>query len=464
MRALALAAVLAACHVPDVHFTPGGDAPTGDVPLADAASAGDVVWIRSLSAMLPLANVADTTGVTVTGYLNATADLGGAPLTSAGGADLVIASFAEADAAHQFSVRHGDIGNEYAWIDSDSNAGTPLVYGVSYGTVDLGQGQVAGGGGAGADGYIGSYAAGTAGWVQRIVGPGEDKILATALGPSSTVYGCGWFEQTTSFNNGTLTSAGGRDIFFARFNVFTGAVDLTKQYGGSGRDEISGAASSGNDLVLAGFFDDSFSFGNLSTTITANAGGLDLWIAKLASDGTAMWAVTFGGAGDDRDPRVAVDAAGDVYVTGTFTTAITLGPFGLTSAGGQDHFIAKLRGNDGSVVWARSFGSALDEHAGRVAVDGKGHVAWVGTLSGPLAGETSAGGNDAMIAEYSAADGSPLWHHVYSTSGDDGGGGVAYSSVTGDLIASITLGGSYDFGHPVIGAPSPIGVLLRLVP
>src|SRR5262249_4270967 len=149
--------------------------------------------------MLPLAVESSAGGVVVTGYLYATADLGGQLLTSVGGSDMVIASFTEADATHLFSVRHGATGNEFPWVDALDSTGTPFVLGVSYGTVDLGMGQVAGGGGVGADGYIGRYAGGNAQWIQRLVGPGEDKILSSGLGPSNTIYGAGWFEQTTSF-------------------------------------------------------------------------------------------------------------------------------------------------------------------------------------------------------------------------------------------------------------------------
>jgi hypothetical protein len=458
-----IAAVLAcvACRVPDKYLVDG----TGSdvVPDAPPGASGEAVWVRSLSAMSPLSVEGGTGGIVVTGYIYATVDLGGGLLTAVGMSDLVIASFTEADATHLYSVRHGAAGGEFAWDDVTDPTGAPYVLGVSYGTVDLGQGMVMGGGGVGADGYIGRYASGEPGWVARLVGPGEDKILASALAPNAEIYGAGWFESTTSFNGGMLTSAGGRDIFLARFNTFTGAVDLTKQYGGVGRDEVSGAASSGSNFVLVGFFDDTIDFGGTAMPITASGGGLDGWVAKLDPNGDGVWAVRFGGPGDDRELHAAVDSNGDVYVAGSYTTQIVFGTYTLNVAGGTgtDHFLVKLDGTTGAVAWATSIGSTGSEGGGRVAVDNAGHVVFGGQLAGALDSEPTLGGKDGLVAVYNTADGSLKWRRVISTAMDDNVTNVAFGR-SGDVLAAVGLGAAYDFGVPLIGAPDPIAVVVRL--
>jgi hypothetical protein len=464
--ALALALAGAACNVPIVHFT-GGDGGGGD-GSGDGASLppGSYVWLRSLSQVATQRIAAGASGIVTPGYLYSSADLGQGLMTSAGSSDLVIASFTESDATNLYAVRHGNVGSEFGLLGTIASNGFPIISGVDSGgtTVDLGQGPVTGG--AGTDGYIGCYTNGNATWVQRIVGPGEDKILASAPSAGSKVYGGGWFEQTTSFNGGTMTSAGGRDLFVARFAIFGGAVDLLKQYGGTGRDEISGggmASADGMSFVASGFFDDTITFGP-TVAVTASQGGLDMWVAKFDANGNATWAVTFGGPGDDRDNSVRMDSAGDIYMTGTFTTSITFGTIPLTAVGGSDHFLVKLKGSDGSVVWATSFGSASNENAGAIAVDNNGHVAFAGSVAGAFEGNPTNGGYDAIIAEFSSTDGSRRWLHLYSTAGDDGGGGVVYGVATGDLFAVVNLGGAYDFGMPVIGDPNPIGVLMRIAP
>jgi hypothetical protein len=468
MRAAFALVAVAACSIPEVHFTGG----SGD-PDATPVAPGEYVWVRSLSQMNTQTINTSAAGIVTPGYLYTTANLNGELLTSAGNADLIIASFTEADATTLYAARHGDVGSEFGLLASISTNGTPIVSGVTSGdkTVDLGKGPVTGGGTPNEDGYIGAYANGQAEWSQRIVGPGSDKILGSARGPGSTVYGAGWFEPMATFNGATLPTNGGREIFVARYNTFTGAVDLTKTYGGPGRDEVGGGgiatlAADPSTFVMSGFYDDTLAFGGTTMPITATGGGLDIWIAKFDTNGNGIWAVTYGGAGDDRDPSCVLDANGDVYITGSFTTSITFGSKTLTTAGGTDIFIAKLDGRNGSPIWAISIGSVNTDRGGRLAVDDKGHVAFGGAVGGSLPGmPPSLGGVDGYVAEYNAGDGSLIWQKVYSTAADDGSGGVVYGTMTGDLFASLSTGVPFDYGKPMIGIDqSPLTVLIRIAP
>jgi len=440
-------------------------------------------WARSLSALGALGVTDGTGGLVVTGYCTAPTELGGARIVPSGGAAMVVAGFAPGDAAHLFSVSHGGTGSIFPFLHDVDTNGSPIVYGVSYGAVDLGQGAVAGGSPDGttnppADGYIGVYGTGAPGWVARIVGPGEDKIVASTLGPNSTVYGGGWFAGTPTFNGGTVSSSSvtDRNIFLARFNVFTGVVDLTRTYGGPGLEEMSDAASIGNTLVATGHFDEttglatpsSLEFGGTAHALTSN-GGHDIWVAKLDTQGNGVWATSFGSAGEDRDPRIAIDAAGDVYVTGSFTGQVAFGAINLVSQGGPDVFLAKLHGANGSVAWAVSFGSAapttaaLNDGAGGIAVDAAGHVVITGRLGGPIDGSSSAGGLDGFIASFEAATGALRWRKIISTTGDDSAGAVTFGR-DGDVYAVAGLGGAFDFGVPLIGPAAPASVLLRIAP
>ena len=453
--------------------------PDAPPPTDGAVSvpSGTIRWVRSLSSVEALGVADGAGGLVVTGALIAPANLGGQPLTPTGTADLVVVGFDAEDASHLYSVRYGDVGSAFGFLHNVDANGSPLVYGVSYGSVDLGTGKVAGGSpgvmNPPADGYIGRYGSGPPGWVDRIVGTGEDKILASAPATGSAIYAGGWFEGTTTFTHGAVTeslaSTGGRDIFLARFNTFTGAVDLTRSYGGTVDDELSSAASNAGALVVAGRFGDpagpvqgALSFGNAAKALTSN-GGLDIWVAKLDASGDLVWAVHYGGTGNEFDPRIAVDAAGDVYVTGSFAGQVAFGAVNLISKGDQDIFVAKLHGNDGSAAWAQSIGSAASDGTLDLAIDGAGHVVVAGSVGGPIDGGTSAGGVDALVASFDASNGTPGWRKVFSTSGDDRAFAVTYGR-NHDVYAVVNVGGAYDFGMPVIGAASPAAVLLRIAP
>lgn len=444
---------------------------------ATSAAPGTIHWVRSLSSMEALGVADGPGGLTVAGAISAPANLGGQTLVPAGAFDMIVAGFDAETADHVFSVRHGDVGSEFGFLHYEDSNGAPMVYGVSYGNVDLGLNAMAGGtpsSTAFADGFVGRYGPAAPAWIARIVrtngtgSMGEDKILASAPGPGSTIYAGGYLTETTTFSvtggtTATLTSTGGRDIFLARFNTFTGAVDLTKTYGGTADDEITSAASTGGNLVIAGRFGDpvapqgTLKFGGTAAPLTSN-GGLDIFVAKLDTSGNGVWAVHFGGAGDERDPRIALDAAGDVYVTGTFTGQIAFGAVNLASMGDVDVFVAKLHGSDGSVAWAISRGTAGTDRAGDIAIDAMGHV----VLGASLNGTPSANG-DALLESFDASNGSSRWARMFATSGPDGVG-VMTSGRNGDIYATVGLGGTFDFGMPIIGAAGPAAVLIRVAP
>jgi hypothetical protein len=450
---------------------------------ATGAGPGTIRWVRSLSSMEALGVSDGPGGLTVAGSISAPANLGGQPLVPVGGFDMVVAGFDAETADHVFSVLHGAAGNEFGFLHYEDTNGAPMVYGVSYGNVDLGLGLTSGGIPSStqlADGFIGRFGPAAPAWIARIVrtngtgSMGEDKILASAPGPDGTIYAGGYITETSTFSvtNGTtttptqtLTSTGGRDIFLARFNTFTGMVDPPKTYGGTADDEITGAASTGGSLVVAGRFGGdpagvppgTLKFNGTAAPLTSN-GGLDIFVAKLDANGDGIWAVHFGGTGDERDPRVAVDAAGDIYVTGTFTGQVAFGAVNLVSMGDIDVFVAKLHGSDGSVAWAISRGTAMTDRAGDIAVDAMGHVVLGASLNGTLTAN-----GDAWLESFDASNGSSRWAKMIATPAPDGVSVVTYGR-NGDLYATVGIGDPFDFGMPIIGAAGPAAVLLRIAP
>jgi len=176
-------------------------------------------------------------GLIVTGYFTTTVDPGGQVMTSQGNADTVVAGLSTADASHVWSYRFGGIGEEYGFMDNVDPQGAPFVAGVAYGNYDLGQGPQTPGGGPGSDGFIGRYGPTGPTWVKRTVGPGEDKLTDTALGPGQ-VFAIGWYETSTVVDETTaLTAQGGREILLTRWDAFTGQLQLARSFGSPLRDE-----------------------------------------------------------------------------------------------------------------------------------------------------------------------------------------------------------------------------------
>jgi hypothetical protein len=138
-----------------------------------------------------------------------------------------------------------------------------------------------------------------------------------------------------------LVSAGGNDIFLATYTS-GGTPVWAKRFGGVSEDQGNAVTLDGSgNVVMTGSFQGSADFagGNLS----ASASGRDVFVAKYTAAGTHLWSHGYGDAFvDDIGNGVAVDAAGNVTVTGWFGNWINFGGGDLFSHGGPDGFLASF--------------------------------------------------------------------------------------------------------------------------
>ena len=117
-------------------------------------------------------------------------------------------------------------------------------------------------------------------------------------------------------------------------------------------------------------------------------GGILLWLLCLSLTTLGQdlrWAQQFNGTDDVTNTDMAVDAAGNSYLTGLFqgTADFDPGPgsFSLTSAGGSDVYIVKLTAR-GEFVWARQLGGTGNDGGFRLKLDASGNPHLVGYISG----------------------------------------------------------------------------------
>ncbi len=119
-----------------------------------------------------------------------------------------------------------------------------------------------------------------------------------------------------------------------------------------------------------------------STTLT-NTGSWDMFLTKYDANGNVVWAKSVGGTNAETANAVAVDASGNIYVAGQFgTSTITFGSYTLTNEGSTDIFLAKYDVN-GNVVWAKSAGGIVGDGAASVAVDILGNIYLTGSFNSP---------------------------------------------------------------------------------
>jgi hypothetical protein len=210
----------------------------------------------------------------------------------------------------------------------------------------------------------------------------------------------GDFGGTVDFGGGPLTSAGAGDIFVAMFSGVNGAHLWSQRFGGITGDAGRGIAADGTGNVLVtGYFLGTVDFGGGALT---SAGIDDIFVAKFSGvDGAHLWSQRFGGTSTDVGTGLAADGSGNVLVTGFFSGTVDFGGGPLTTAGGNDIFVAKLSGVDGAHLWSQRFGSTGADVGLGLAADGSGNVLVTGFFQGTVdfGGDvlTSAGGDDIFV-------------------------------------------------------------------
>ena len=251
------------------------------------------------------------------------------------------------------------------------------------------------------------------------------------------------------FGSGPLTSAGGYDIFVAKYSS-SGTTLWSKRIGSATNGDYGfGIAVDGNgDVLVTGFFSGTVDFGGGPLT----SFGYDMFVVKYSgSNGTYLWAKNFTSAGDDIGYGIATDSSGNVFVTGAFVSGINFGGGMLLSAGSYDIFLVKLAGSNGAHLWSKRFGGASVDSASSVVVDAGNDVAITGSFTGsidfgggPLTGVTGAAAG--FLAKVSGSDGSHVWSKGFACSTSSVGYGVAADRYNNDIITIGSFKGTVNFG------------------
>ena len=309
--------------------------------------------------------------------------------------------------ASYFGGFNGSTGARAVGADSAGNVYVAGIANTNQLPVTKGVLQPAYAGGTGSailygDAFVAKFSpAGAVQWVTYLGGRQDDMAAAIAVDPSGNVYVAGFTNSTD-------------------FPVTTGVVQHA--YGGGG----------GNSCKVIG----------------------DAFVAKINSSGTQLIYSTYlGGSQDDAAAAIAVDAAGNAYVTGATLSANFPTQGALQSSmhgyGGEpgtpdcngapfanfgDAFVAKLNPTATALVFSTYLGGGQDDAGTAIAIDASLNVYVAGaTLSTDF--PTTSG---AFQTKYHGYD----QQNIFQNSGD---GFVAKLSSSGSaLVYSTYLGGRGD--------------------
>jgi len=229
-------------------------------------------------------------------------------------------------------------------------------------------------------------------WTRQFGTTGRDQVSGVAVNASG-VY-------VTGFTEGTLPgqiSVGNTDAFVRKYDA-SGNVVWTRQFGSAPYAVASGVTADASGVFVAGATE-----GALPGQ--TNAGNLDAYVRKYDANGNELWTRQFGTDGNDFAFGVAVDASG-VFVAGQ-----TFGTFpDQTAYGGEESYVRRYD-TGGTEVWTREFTGLIRGQDFAQAVDADGNVYVAGYLDGPLPGSPITGG--AFLRKYDAA-GNELWTRQFA--------------------------------------------------
>jgi hypothetical protein len=222
-------------------------------------------------------------------------------------------------------------------------------------------------------------------WVRKAGGIGYDEARGIATDPAGNIYLTGHFQNTANFGASTVTSSGYSDIFVAKYDPI-GTLLWVRSAGGNDYDEAHAiAVDPAGNAYITGFIDANATFGSFS--LVNRSASDDVFVAKCSSAGTFLWAVRAGGDLDDLGNGIALDGAANVYVTGYFDGSATFGSSNLTSAGTNNlHDVFLVKYDSaGNALWARQAGGAGDDAGNAVVASFAGNVSLTGSFVGPAA-------------------------------------------------------------------------------
>lgn len=229
------------------------------------------------------------------------------------------------------------------------------------------------------DAYLAKFdAAGTALWVRGISSTGAAGALAVDVDPAGTVVVGGQFAGTATLDvdtAATLTSAGGNDGFVAVYTD-SGTYQWSEAFGGVRNDAVLDVAVDATTGVVAA--------GEVTTA--AAFGDSQGFVAARTVDGTAIWDQNFAATWESSADAVALTAAGQVVVGGSFEGDLALSADGKTTLlgqGRQDGFVAVLDGSSGAATWGQTIGGAGEDAIRSVAVSDSGLIAIGGQMELP---------------------------------------------------------------------------------
>lgn len=366
--------------------------------------------------------------------------------------------------------------NSHAFVTKINAAGTQIVYSTFLGDERSGEARaiaVDSEGSAYVAGWTpsGSFvtkldASGRIAYSTLLGGSNGARVSGIAVDSAKSAYVTGATESL-DFDGVTPGSfqpqfAGLSDAFVTKIKP-DGKLDYGTFLGGDGSDTATGiAVDSAHSVYVTG--------NSGSRRFPGTPQGTDstgVFVTKLNAVGGGIdYTTILSGDAESNPAGVAVDSAGNAYLTGgtrstTRFSGVTLGSMQPNSGGGWDAYVTKLNAQ-GRIEYSTFLGAIGNDFGRGIAVDATGSVTILGdteplrNVLDPFPGVTGTsiqsrrrGLSDAFVAQLDPA-GAMAYSTFLGGSAEEEGGGIAVDGVGDVYVTGLTL--SSDF--PGIGPRS----------
>jgi len=216
--------------------------------------------------------------------------------------------------------------------------GYVVIIGSMFGTVDFGGGPLTSVGSS--DVFVAKYSpSGHHIWSQLFGDAGYQEASSIITEASGDMVIMGNFNGAVDFGGGPLTSMTNSDIFFAKLGP-NGNHRWSQSFGGVDTQYSTDIAIDGmGNTTITGAFYGTVDLGGGSLS---SAGTRDMFVAKFDASGHHLYSLSYGDAEIQSSGRVAVDVHGHALLAGGLYGTMDFGGGPLVSMGGGDIYLAKL--------------------------------------------------------------------------------------------------------------------------
>jgi gliding motility-associated-like protein len=211
------------------------------------------------------------------------------------------------------------------------------------------------------------------------------NIFETSTDRFGNVYAIGVISENVQIGNVFLAGTPNLNGFVIKFDK-NNQIKWGKSIANSQNGLLRVKVDRSNNVVVAGYFYSAYVEWDC-IRLSNSSSRSEVYIAKLAPDGTTLWAKNFIGLDDEYITSLAVGHDNEIVVTGNMvSTSISFDSFSLTNGGGIDSFVAKL-GSDGKVIWVKGLGGGNGNYPDYIwssAIDTSGDVIVGGWFESPF--------------------------------------------------------------------------------